>query len=74
MTSLGAGLPPGVEPVFDLPEHNSDSDYDPPVEDTIKDPAEIQSPVDAVAPILPERTVKAYIVKYTAYRTFVDDP
>ena len=90
MTGLTAGLPPGVEPVFDLGERDFDNDYDPPAEDPtgdsiqrcpspelmaefqpIGDPAETQPPIDAADPIPPERTVKAYVVKYTPYKTFV---
>jgi hypothetical protein len=69
-TNLEAGLPPGVEPFFQMEEPDSDDDYDDPAEV----PAEIQPPIDAAAPVLPGRTVKAYIVKYTAYRTFVCEP
>ena len=73
-TSLTAGFPPDTEPTFDIEEQDLDSDYDDPVEDSAEgDPAATQPPVDVVAPALSERTVKAYIVKYTAYRTFVAD-
>ena len=68
-TSLRAGLPPGVEPTFDLGKHDFESDYDDPVEEN---PVKNRQPVDVAAPTLPERTVKAYIIKYTSYRTFVD--
>ena len=68
VTSLNAGLPPGMEPVFDVAERDPDSDYDDPIE---INPAKIQPPVNATASKSAERTVKAYIVKYTAYRTFV---
>ena len=74
VTSMTAGFPPDVEPVFDIEEQDLDSDYDGPVEDsTEEDPASTQPPVDVAAPILPERTVKAYVIKNTAYRTFVGD-
>lgn len=74
VTTLKAGLPLGVEPVFDMGEHDFDSDYDAPVEDPAEgDPAETKLPIDAAAPILPDRTVKAYVVKYTPYKTFVDN-
>jgi hypothetical protein len=66
-TSLNAGLPPGVAPFFEMEEHNSDSDYDGPVEA----PAKARPPIGVTASALPERAVKAYVVKYTAYRTFV---
>ena len=71
VTSLKARPPPGVENVFDLGEHDIDGDYDVPVEDTTRDPVETVPPTDEATPILPERTVKAYVVKYTAYKTFV---
>jgi hypothetical protein len=66
-TNLEAGFPPYVEPFFQMEE--SDDDYDGPAEV----PAEIQPPIDAAAPVPLGKAVKAYIVKYTAYRTFVDD-
>jgi hypothetical protein len=71
-TSLEAELPQGEEPFFQMEEHDSDIDYDGPVEAPVEcGPAEVQPPIGTAAPILPERTVKAYVVKYTAYRTFV---
>ena len=66
-TNLEAGFPPGVEPFFQMEE--PDDDYDDPVEV----PAEIQPPIDAAAPVSLGKAVKAYIVNYTAHRTFVDD-
>ena len=66
--SLGAGLPSSVEPFFEMAEYDLDSDYDGPFE---VNSAGIRPPVHATASIPPERTVKAYVVKYTAYRTFV---
>ena len=74
VTSLKAGVPLGVEPFFDMGEHDPDDDYDAPVEDSIeRDPAKTQLPTDATVIVLPERAVKAYVVKYTAYRTLVCD-
>ena len=73
-TSLTAGFPPDAEPSFDIEEQDLDSDYDDPVGDSaVGDPAVTQPPVDVTASVFPKRTVKTYIVKYTAYRTFVVD-
>jgi hypothetical protein len=69
VTNLEAGLPPGVEPFFEMGDNDLDSDYN----DPIGAPVKIQAPIDAAAAILLGRTMKAYIVKYTAYRRFVDD-
>lgn len=69
VTSLAAGFPPDAEPIFDMEEQDLDSDYDDPVDG---DPAISQLP-DMIVSVLPERSVKAYIVKYTAYKTFVGD-
>jgi hypothetical protein len=82
-TSLGAELPKDVEPFFHMEEHDLDSDYDgfyqmdeggldSNYDGPVKTPADTQPPVGAAAPI-PAKTVKAYVVKYTAYRTFVDN-
>ena len=71
-TSLGAGLPPDVDPVFEMGEHDSDGDYYAPVQDSAEgDPLETKLSIGAAAPLLSERTVKAYVVEYTSYRTFV---
>ena len=71
-TSLEAGLPLGVEPFFDMVEHDPDNDYDAPVGNSTEGyPAEAPPPINTTAAVLPERTIKAYVVKYTAYRTFV---
>ena len=69
-TRLGAGLPQSVEPFFDVAADDPDSDYDVPVGGN---PVIVRTmpPVHVTAPILPVRTVKAHVVKYTAYRTFV---
>lgn len=67
-TSLEEELPPGIELVSDVVGRDPDSDYDDPVEEN---PAEAQPPVDV--PMLPEKTVKAYVVNFTAYRTFVGE-
>ena len=73
-TSLEAGLPPGVDPSSEMEEHDSNSDYDAPGQDPIEGESfETKPSIDTAAPLLPERTVKAYIIKYTAYRTFVGD-
>lgn len=68
--SLNAGLPLGVETTFNLGEHGFESDYDAPDEGLTGGCSETQPPA---ALMLPERTVKAYVVRYTAYRTFVGD-
>jgi hypothetical protein len=68
VTSLGAELPQDAEPFFQPEEHDLDSDYDDPAEV----PAGARPPVNMSTSILPERSVKAYVVKYTAYRTFVN--
>ena len=62
---MDEGLPTGVEPFFDLEGSDLDSDFNGPLED---DPAEHQS---QVSPDVsgPPRSIKAYVVKYTAYRT-----
>ena len=62
-TRPDAGLPPGVESFFDLEGCDLDSDYECPIED---DPSEPQS---QVSPDISEGSIKAYLVKYTAYRT-----
>jgi len=71
-TNLEAGLPPDVESVFEMEERDSDGDYDAPVQDLAGgDPLEIMPSIGATAPLLSERIVKAYVVKYTAFRTSV---
>ena len=70
-TNLEVGLPPGVEPFFEMEENDSSDDYDGPVEVPA---GRIQQPIDAAAPVPLGKAVKAYIVKYTAYRTFVGKP
>ena len=45
-----------------------DSDFDCPVED-VDDPLESQAEVPPDISERPQRTIKAYLVKYTAYRT-----
>jgi len=59
-------LPPGVESFFDLEDCDLDSDFDCPVED---DPVEPQAQVSPDVSECPQKPVKAYLVKYTAYRT-----
>ena len=61
-----------MEPVFDLAECDLDSDFDAPVEGpTEGDTAKTQPQTEAATPIPSGKTVKAYVVKYTAYRTLV---
>lgn len=73
-TTLEAGLPPDVEPIFDMEECDLDCDYDAPDEDSGEiNSIETQPTISTAAPLFPERTIKAYVVKYTAYRTFVGD-
>lgn len=66
-TDVNAGLPPGIEPSFDLQECDLDSDFDGPVEDDLA--IEPQSQASPNVPESPQRAVKAYLVKYTAYKT-----
>jgi len=67
-TCPDAGLPPGVESFFDLEDCDLDSDFDCPAED-IDDPVEPQAEVPPDISERPQRSIKAYLVKYTAYRT-----
>jgi len=74
LTSLTAGLSPDTDSFFDIEEQDLDNDFDDPVEDSAEgDTVITQPPVDVAAPVPPKRTVKSYIIKYTAYRTFVVD-
>jgi hypothetical protein len=66
-TGLTRELPPDIPAFTDIEEIDSDGDYDP-VEGA---PAGTKEPLEIPAQVLPERPVKAYLVKYTAYRTFV---
>ena len=68
-TSIPAGLPEGLDTALDLEGNNSNDDYDVDGEDSDDDRVASKAP----APILQKRTVKAYLVKYTAYRTSVRD-
>lgn len=73
-TSLMAGLPPGLDASFDVEEDDLDNDYDFAEEyPADEDPADTQVLSETGAQEPPERTVRAYLVKYTAYRTFVCD-
>ena len=74
VTSLEAELPPEVEPFFQMEDHDLDSDHDGP-DGTPSEggSAKAQSPINTAAPMLPERTVKAYVVKYMAYRMSVNN-
>ena len=69
-THLNEGPPPGIEPSFDLEECDSDSDFDDPVEE---DPARARPKVSPDTSEPPQRSIKAYVVKYTAYKTLVDN-
>ena len=60
-TTLGAEPPSGVDATFDLEDHDPDSDYDPFEE----------APYETATQSSPDKIVKAYVVKYTAYRTYV---
>ena len=60
-TTLGAGPPPGVDATFDLEDHDLDSDYD----------SFEEAPYETATQAFPDKIVKAYVVKYTAYRTYV---
>ena len=74
ITGLTAAFPSEVEPFFDIKGQDFNDDYDSPVDGPADgDLAISQPPADVVTPTLPERTVKAYIVRYTAFRTFVHD-
>lgn len=66
-TSMTAGFPPGLDTTFDVEESDLDNDYD----HAEEDPTDSQTPGEGPSQILQERPVKAYLVKYTAYRTFV---
>lgn len=69
--SLTAGLPPGLEASLDILDRNdSNTDFD----FAEEEPADAQVPLnETCAQVLPGKTVKAYLVKDTAYRTFVCD-
>ena len=60
-TTLGAEPPSGVDATFDLEDHDSDSDYD----------LFEEAPYVAATQTFPDKIVKAYVVKCTAYRTYV---
>lgn len=65
---MTAGFPPGLDTVFDMEENDLDSDYDLAEED----PADSQTSPEVPEQIASERPIKAYLVKYTSYTTFVD--
>jgi len=65
-THMNSGPPAGIEPFFDLEECDSDSDFDDPVEG---DPAELWPRTSPDAPKPPQKPIKTYVVKYTAYKT-----
>ena len=60
-TTLGAEPPSGVDATFDLEDHDSDSDYD----------LFEEAPYEAATQTFPDKIVKAYVAKCTAYRTYV---
>ncbi|KAF9647868.1 hypothetical protein BDM02DRAFT_3116338 [Thelephora ganbajun] len=85
-THLNAGLPPGIEHFFDLEECDFDNDFDGPADldnpIDFGDPVDLDGPTEddpadsqpQVSPDISEslpRSIKAYVVKYTAYRTLV---
>lgn len=71
-TRPDAELPPGVESFFDLEDCDLDSDFDCSVEDD-GDPVEPQAEISPEISERPQRSIKAYLVKYTAYRTLGDE-
>lgn len=64
---MTAGFPPELDTTFDIEENDADSGYG----FARRGPAGPETQTEAPAQILQERTVKAYLVKYTAYNTFV---
>lgn len=64
---MTAGLPQGFDTALDLEEEDLDGDYD----SAEGGPDGEQVPGEVPTQTSQERTVKAYLVKYTAYRTFV---
>ena len=74
VTGLTAAFPPDVEPFSDIEGQDFNDDYDSPVDDSAEGGLGIsQPPADMTAQTPPERTVRVYIVRYTAYKTFVGD-
>ena len=67
-THLNSGPPPGVEPFFDMEVCDSDSDFDDPVDG---DPAEPRPRVPPDISKPPRGPIKAYVVNYTACKTWV---
>ena len=61
---MGAGFPADLDTFFDMEEDDLDSDYDLAEEE----PAHSETTPEAPAEEIP---VKAYLVKYTAYKAFV---
>ena len=66
-TDMAAGLPPGLDNVFDIEESDLDDDYCL----TDEEPAAFQTPREAPVQIVQENAVKAYLVKRTSYNTCV---
>ena len=69
-TYLNAGLPPGVEPFFDLEECDLDGDFGDSVEG---EPTGLQSQISPDASMPPQKSIKTYVIKYTAYKTSVSE-
>lgn len=73
ITNLSSGLPPGVDPFFDLEESDTDGDFDDPIDGD--DPTEPRPQVSLGIPKQQSyRFVRAYVIKYTAHRTSVGEP
>jgi len=69
-TRLNAGLPPGVEPFFDLEECDSGSGFDDPLGGDSAEPEPRISPDASESPQWP---IDTYVVKDIAYRTSVGE-
>ena len=66
---MTAGFPSGLDTAFDVEGDDLDGDYNRAEEE----PADSQIPHETPAQISQGRSVKAYLIKYTAYKTFVGD-
>ena len=69
-TPPDAGLPSSVESFFDLEDCDLDGDFDCPGED---DPVESQAETSPDISERQQKSIKAYLVKCTAYRTLGGD-
>ena len=65
-TLMNEGLPPGVEPFYDLEEWDLSGDFDGPIQE---DPAEPQPQGSSNTSKRLQRSIKTYVVKDTAFRT-----